>query len=263
MKRAIWLIAGLLIAMPLFAQEEGGGGGLPSSLFGGDSPIGRGNEANPMEAVKKFLAQSKVTLSGDQERTLRPMIEAAFKQVQDTVEKLSPQPAGGGERGFRGGGQQGERRGGRGGGEGRGGEGRGGRGGGRGDGAGATAANPQLAAELQKINDDVLAKIVAVMKPDQQAAFKKWQNDEIKKGGGFPALKIVMEEAGAPLTPEQEPQVQALYKEDAQQRAQLARQAQGQLDPAKVSELELATMTKVAKLLTAAQRKALLASRAK
>jgi hypothetical protein len=204
-----------------------------------------------MEAVKKFLAQSKVTLSGDQERTLRPTIEAAFKQVQDTVEKLSPQPAGG-ERG-RG---QGGQRGGRGGGERRGG--RGGAGG-----ASVTANNPQLAAELQKINDDILAKIVAVLKPDQQAAFKKWQNDEIKKGGGFPALKIVMEEAGAPLTPEQEPQIQALYKEDAQQRAQLARQEQGKPDPAKLTELELGTMTKVAKLLTAAQRKALLDSRTK
>jgi hypothetical protein len=253
MKQSIWLLVGLLLTTPLYAQEEGGGGGLPSSLFGGgDGPIGRGNEANPMEAVKKFLAQSKVTLSGDQERTLKPMIEAAFKQVQDTVEKLNPQQGPRGERGFRGqGGERGEGRGG--------GERRGGRGGAGGEPA---AANPQLAAELQKINDDVLAKIVGVLKPDQQAAFKKWQSDEIKKGGGFAALKIIMQEAGAPLTPEQEPQVQALYQEDAQQRTLLARQAQGKPDPAKVTELELATMTKVAKLLTAAQRKALLNSRA-
>jgi hypothetical protein len=259
MKRAIWFIVSLLIiTTPSFAQDEGGGGGLPSSLFGGDSPAGRGTEANPMEAVKKFLAQSKVSLSGDQEKTLKPIIESAFKQVQDTVEKFNPQQ-GRGERGFRGqgGGGQGAQRGDRG----AGGQGRGGRGGAGGEGAAIT--NPQLAAELQKINDDVLAKIVGALKPDQQAAFKKWQNDVIKKGGGFAALKIMMEEAGAPLTPEQEPQIQAFYQEDTQQRALLTRQAQGKPDQAKISELELATMTKVAKLLSPAQRKALLDSRAK
>ena len=80
---------------------------------------------------------------------------------------------------------------------------------------------------LKKINDDLIAKITAVLKPDQQAAFKKFQNDEIKKAGGFRALKIVMEEAGAPLTAEQEPQIAALYNEDAQQRSALLRESQG------------------------------------
>jgi hypothetical protein len=117
--------------------------------------------------------------------------------------------------------------------------------------------------ELRKINDDLVAKISAVLKPDQQAVFKKYQNDQIKAAGGFGALKVVMEEAGAPLTPEQEPQIQGLYTEDAQQHAQLVRESQGQPDPAKVADLERATMTKVARLLTAAQRKALLDSRAK
>ena len=242
MKRLSWVFVALMIAAPVFAQEEGGGGGLPSSLFGGDSPGGRANEVNPMDSVKRFLLQSKVTLSGDQEKTLKPAIEAAFKLVQDTVEKFSAgQPAAGGERGERGfrgrggqGGQGGERRGG------------GGRGRGEGGGAAPVPNNPQLSAELQKINDDVLAKIFAVLKPDQQSAFTKWKNDQIKKAGGFAALKIIMQEAGAPLTPEQEPQVQALYT-----------------DGAKLAEAELATMGKVAKLLTAAQRKALLDSRSK
>jgi hypothetical protein len=72
-----------------------------------------------------------------------------------------------------------------------------------------------------------------------------------------------MEEAGAPLTPEQEPQIQGLYSEDAKQRAQLFREAQGRPDPAKLADLEKATMAKVARLLTPAQRKALLDSRAR
>jgi hypothetical protein len=241
-----------LVATPAFAQEEGGGGGLPSSLFGGDNLGSRGDQANPMEAVKKFFAQAKVTISGDQERAIKPVVEAAFKQVQDTVERLSGPPAGG-ERAGRGqGGQGGDRRGGEPGQR----RGRGGFGGGG-------AINPQVAAELQKINDDVVPKIVALLKPDQQAAFKKWQSDEIKKGGGFAALKIIMEEAGAPLSATQEPQIRTLYVEDVQQRTQLQREGQGTADPAKLAEVEKTTLGKVVKLLTPEQRKALLDSRTK
>src|SRR5262245_53235275 len=112
MNRSLYVFAiVLLLAIPAFAQDEGGGGGLPSSLFGGgDLPGARGGQqANPMDAVKKFFAQANVNISGDQERAIKPVVEAAFKQVQDTVERLSTQP-GAGEPGVRG--QGGERRGG-------------------------------------------------------------------------------------------------------------------------------------------------------
>jgi hypothetical protein len=230
---------------------------LPSTLFGGGDFGPRGEQANPMEAVKKFFAQAKVTISGDQERAIKPVVETAFKQVQDTIERFGQQSgAGGGGRGFRG--QGGERPGGGAFEPGQ----RRGRGGERGASVGP-GNNPALAGELQKINDEVLPKIVALLKPDQQAAFKKWQNDEIKKGGGFTALKVIMEEAGAPLTAAQEPEIRAFYVEDIQQRSQLQRQSQGAADPAKIAEIERATMAKVVKLLTPEQRKALLDSRAK
>jgi hypothetical protein len=247
MKRLIWLSAALLMAAPLFAQDEG-----PSSPFaggGGQQVFSRIDEINPMDSVKAFLAKAKITLSGDQEKALRPGVDAALQQMRDVTARLAPQP-GGGQRAA--GGAEGR---------GRGGFARGGDGGGR-RGPGGDPNSP-LNVELRKINDDLVAKISAVLKPDQQAVFKKYQNDQIKAAGGFGALKVVMEEAGAPLTPEQEPQIQGLYTEDAQQHAQLVRESQGQPDPAKVADLERATMTKVARLLTAAQRKALLDSRAK
>jgi hypothetical protein len=120
-----------------------------------------------------------------------------------------------------------------------------------------------LTAELRRINDDLVTKINAALKPDQQAAFKKFRNDEIRKAGGFPALKLIMEEAGAAFMPEQEKQIQELYAEDARQRGQLMRESQGRPDPAKLDELEKGTLTKVARLLNPAQRKALLDSRTK
>jgi len=65
------------------------------------------------------------------------------------------------------------------------------------------------------------------------------------------------------LSATQEPQIRQLYAEDAQQHAQLRREGQGTPDPAKVAELEKGTLSKVAKLLTPEQRKALLDSRTK
>jgi hypothetical protein len=70
-----------------------------------------------------------------------------------------------------------------------------------------------------------------------------------------------MEEAGAALTPDQEKQIQGFYDEDAQQRVQLPKETQGRPDPAKLADIDKATMGKVVKVLTAAQRTALLNSR--
>ena len=226
----------LLAATPLLAQDDTAPAPFAGGT-GGAQVFTRVDSVNPMEQVKAFLTKAGITLNADQERSLRPAVEAAIKQLQDISERF----AGRGER--RGGGERRE---------------------GRGDGSGIAAlANGPAAQELKRMNDDLMAKINAVLKADQQAAFKKFQNDQIKKGGGFAALKVVMEEAGAPLTAEQEPQIQGFYNDDAQQRTQLFREAQGRPDPAKLADLERATMAKVARLLTPAQRKALLESRTK
>jgi hypothetical protein len=205
--RRIWLFSVLLAATPLFAQDDAPAGALTGN--GGAQVFSRVDAANPMDQVKAFLSKASITLSADQEKMLRPSVEATLKQLREI-------------NGRRGGGE-----------------------------------------EIRKLNDDLIAKITAVLKPDQQAAFKKFQNDETKKAGGFGALKIVMEEAGAPLTADQQPQIEAFYNEDAQQRAALLRESQGHPDPAKLADLQKATMAKVVKVLTPAQRKALLDSRTK
>ena len=258
MKRTFWVLLALLAATPVFAQDEGGGGGGAFAGGGGNQVFTRIDAVNPMEPVKAFL-QSKVniTLSADQEKALRPQVEAAFQQIRDLSERNAAQRGGGqgGDRrgggGFNGGGGGGERRGGR--------------------GRGATADPNSLAAlqngpaaeELKKINDDLMNKITAALTPDQQTAFKKYLNGEIKKQGGLGALKVTMEEAGAAFTPEQEKQLDGFYSEDAQQRAQLRRESQGNPDAAKLADIDKATMTKVVKILTPAQRKALADSRTK
>src|SRR5881409_3070047 len=135
MRKAVWVSALLLAATPLLAQEEepqapfaGGGGG--AQLFT------RVDSVNPMEQVKAFLAKASIMLNSDQERTLRPAVEAAIKQLQDISDRFAA---------------RGERR-------------------GRGDTAGIAAlANGPAAQELKRMNDDLMAKINSVLKPDQQA----------------------------------------------------------------------------------------------
>jgi hypothetical protein len=260
MKSLFFALAVLLIATPMFAQDDGGGGGGAFAGGGGNQVFTRIDAVNPMEPVKAFLqSKANITLSADQEKTLRPQVEAAFQQIRDLSERNAAQRGGGGQGGDRrgGGGFNG------GGGGGGGGERRGGRGRGADPNSLAALQNGPAADELKKINDDLMSKITAALKPDQQAAFKKYLNGEIKKAGGLGALKVTMEEAGAPFTAEQETQLQGFYNEDAQQRAQLRRESQGTSDPAKLADIDKATMTKVVKILTPAQRKALADSRAK
>jgi hypothetical protein len=244
MKKTFWLFIALLVAIPAFAQDDNGGGGGGALAGGGNQVFTRIDAVNPMEPVKAFL-QSKVgiTLSADQEKALRPQVEASFQQIRDLATSVTPQPGAQG--------QEGGRRGGR------------GRGANADPNSLASLQTGPAAEQLKKINDDLMVKITNGLTPDQQAAFKKYLNGELKKAGGFGALKVTMEEAGAPLTAEQEPQIQGFYSEDAQQRAQLMRESQGKPDPTKLADIDRTTMSKVAKVLTAAQRKALLDSRAK
>src|SRR5919109_5096392 len=134
MRQLIWISAVLLVTTPLFAQDDApatpfGGGG------GGAQVFTRVDAVNPMEQVKAFLAKANITLSADQERTLRPSVEAAIKQLQDISDRFAAERGG---RGF------GERRGrgdgGRGDGAGR------PEGAGRGDGAGRGRGGAGLAA---------------------------------------------------------------------------------------------------------------------
>ena len=114
------------------------------------------------------------------------------------------------------------------------------------------------------MNDELLGKVTAALKPDQQTVLKSYQKDQIRARGGLEALKLTMEDAGAPLTPEQIPPIQVLYDEQIKARAEIAKESQGaRPDPAKLSAVELQTLTKVLKVLNAAQKKALAESMAK
>jgi hypothetical protein len=79
--------------------------------------------------------------------------------------------------------------------------------------------------------------------------------------GGFPALKAILEDAQVPLAPDQEVKAQALYVDFSQQARQLMIDSKGTPDQAQLYRVASQSLGQVVKLLTAEQRRALVASR--
>jgi hypothetical protein len=118
-----------------------------------------------------------------------------------------------------------------------------------------------LEVEMTQMNDALFTKIASAPALDakQQGLLTKMSRDQIKKRGGYDALRISMEDAKAPFSDEQIPRVQAVFEDQKKARAELAKEAGGTPDPVKLKALERESLTKVAAIFTAAQRSALLA----
>lgn len=116
--------------------------------------------------------------------------------------------------------------------------------------------NPQMRQQGEAFQE----KLLATLTPEQQDVWKKHQTDQIRERGGYPALRLALQEAGAPLTPEQEGPLQAAFREYNEQRQALRRAAGegNQPDPAKLKELDREHLPRLTKLLEPAQRRALI-----
>ena len=116
-------------------------------------------------------------------------------------------------------------------------------------------------AGLRRANQEFSKSLFATLTPDQQTALRRYRNQQIMERGGFPALKLTLDNAQTPLTDEQETQITAIYKEFSQQADQLSRSSNGNPDKTQLDKLESEALGKVVKLLTPAQRRSLQASR--
>jgi len=114
---------------------------------------------------------------------------------------------------------------------------------------------------VRQANQEFSRKSNEVFTTDQRAELRRYRTEQIMMRGGFPALRLTLENAQTPLTPEQEKQAQALYADFNRQVAQLGRDSNGIPDRADLDKLESEALGKVVRLLTPAQRRALAASR--
>jgi hypothetical protein len=255
MTRVILLIAISFLASPMFAQEiDLGLGGDVSGLLNlpaprgntparGTAPAGRGTAApargtapntppiDRLMRLREILAGANTPLSKEQETALTALVNGEIPVMRETLQKRileiqragPPAPAA--------------------------------------TGAGNLPSMDELAPEIIRLNDQLLGKIAAarVLSPEQQTLLKKLYKDQVKSRGGFDAIKLTLEDAGAPFSDDQSAQIQPLFDEQNQARIQLIKESQGQPpDKAKLDQLQRETLAKVLKLLTAPQRAALL-----
>lgn len=223
-------------AIPAFDQEDGPGGLGAGMTVTTDQSIQLQDMADPLKQLKETLAKATISLTKEQEKALQPVIEETIRAMQELT-------AGAGAGASRGQGF--------------------GRGAGQGDGARANRGGGLGAAfnpRMRELNDQFEAKMKAILKPDQAAVWEAYKNDQIKRSGGIEALKVMLADASAALSPEQEQQIAPLYIELNRARTQLMREGQGRPDPVKVKELEANNAVQVAKFLNPAQKKALLDS---
>ena len=105
-------------------------------------------------------------------------------------------------------------------------------------------------------------KIRSVLTAEQIAVWDNYRTEQIRRRGGYPALRLMLEEVGAPLTTVQQEQLQAEFRDYNQQRRLLRREGE-QAGPAKLKELEDQHLSKLIQVLEAEQRRALIQSRRK
>jgi hypothetical protein len=126
---------------------------------------------------------------------------------------------------------------------------------------GAAPSMDELAPEIIRLNDELLGKMAAVsgLASEQQALLQKLYKDQVKSRGGFDAIKLTLDDAGAPFSTEQVAQIQPLFDLENQARLQLLKDSQGQPpDKSRLDQLQRDTLGKVLRLLSPAQRAALL-----
>jgi hypothetical protein len=251
MKQLVFTIVMAFIAAPVFAQDiDLGLGGDVSSLLNIAAPRGnqpaRGN-ANPRGAapargattapvdrlvrLRELLTQSNAPLSSEQETGLTALMnteipamrQALQKRVQELQKSKEPTAPGTGA---------------------------------------SLPSMEELTPEIVRLNDQLLGKISdsPVLSGDQRQVIKKLYKDQVKSRGGFDAIKLTMEDAGAPFSAEQIAQIQPFFDQQNEARLQLVKESQGQPpDKGKLDQLQRETLAKVLRLLNPQQRAALLA----
>jgi len=123
--------------------------------------------------------------------------------------------------------------------------------------------NKQGTEGVLRMNQEFMRRVNGVLTAEQVAAWKRFRTEQIMLRGGFPALQLTLEDAGAPLSSDQDKQARAIYDEFNQQVAGLMRDSKGEPDRATLDKLETTALGKVVKLLTPEQRRGLAARRRK
>ena len=235
MKRAVWLIVLSLLAVPAFAQDNDGGGFFDvNELFGGD-PFGDNPDSpsapkfDPLVDLRAWLKRAGApALDKKQEKPLNNLYQKEVKAMEKTFEKqfgislasaiAAQSPA----RGRRGG----------------------------------IRTTPQQTAEIRRLSEQLMDKLIAGLRMDQQGGLRRYQSEQIRVRR-LNVLNAGMVVAGLPLTPEPKSEIEGLYARESHLRTLIIVEAKGQPHQYKISQLETLTTQRVVRALQPDQRVAL------
>ena len=234
MKRISWLVIVVaLLGTPAFCQDDGEGGFNLDDLFSNGEPQAGPAQSTPqadlLVDLRSWLKKANAPpLEKNQEKALKKVYDTEVKTMEKSFEKqfgvplssaLAAQSSGRGRRG-------------------------------------GARVNPAQAAEVQRLADQLVNKVIAALHIDQQAILRKYQSEQIRIQR-LSQLTQSMAAAGLPLTPEQKAQVEALYSRESRLRTLIIVEAKGRPHGAKVAQLETETTQLVVKLMNQTQKTAL------
>ena len=239
MKRWIWLVVLILLAVPALAQDAGGdsdGDFFDLSALGnfGNLPP----EFDPLLEVRNLLLRANApSMDKKQEKDLKKVYDKEVKVLEKTFETrfgIPLKPAMGTLQ------AQASAQGGR---------------GGRGKRRGANPARretPQIV-EARRHMEQLLDKVIAVLRIEQQGPIRRYQSEQIRLTK-LNALTNSMVTAGTPLTPAQLTEVESILARESRLRALIVVEAKGASSRTEVTKLEAQTSERLVAVLDPPQR---------
>jgi len=229
MKRIIWLIFIILIAVPAFAQDEDGGGDFDGGGFGDEGPttaIQAAPKVDPMADLRSWLARaSALPIEKSQEKPLKSLYDRQLKEMAKAFKtkfgvSLDSAIAAQSSRGRRGGAAQ--------------------------------PTNPAQTAEIARLTTQLSDKVVAALRMDQQVALRKYQSEQLRIKE-VALMKQKLKAAGITLTREQETQVDAVYARKSRLRTLAIIEARGESYDENLTTLNKQTTQRVVQVLNPTQ----------
>jgi hypothetical protein len=158
MKRFIWFIFIILIAVPVFAQDEGEGGGPDGGAFGDEGPVAEIQSRPKVDLLadlRNWLAKASAPpMEKAQEKSLKSLYDRHLKEMRESFKKQfgvsldSAIAAQSSARGRRGG--------------------------------SAKPSNPAISTEITRLTNQLSDRIIASLRMDQQAPLRKYQSEQLR-----------------------------------------------------------------------------------
>jgi hypothetical protein len=231
MKRTIWFILIILIAVPVFAQDEEAGGGLEVGAFGDEGPIAEIQsrpKVDPLNDLRSWLARASAPpIEKDQEKPLKSLYDRQVKEMAESFKKQfgvslnSAVAAQSSARGRRGG--------------------------------DASPSNRAQSAEILRLSNQLSDRVIASLRMDQQSALRKYQSEQLR----IKEVKLIKQKlkgAGITLTREQESQVDDIYARKSWLRTLAIIEAKGEPYDKNLTILEKQTTQRVVQVLDQTQK---------